>query len=99
VSAQPVRIEGGCFCGKVRYSLSAEPIGRETFRFHQGQAGDVPLTYRSAPSPGEIDVATATLDDPGRYPPTHHSWLSHNVAWVTFGDGLPTYPKSRGGGA
>lgn len=139
MSAQPVRIEGGCFCGSVRYSLSAEPVGsmvchcqtcrrvsgapvvawltvEEThFSFIKGSpatfsssdpvrrtfctACGTPLTYQSASSPGEIDVTTATLDEPARYPPTHHSWLSHSVAWVAFGDGLPSYPKSRSGGA
>jgi hypothetical protein len=54
------------------------------------------LTY--ARSPGEIDVTTASLDDPDAFPPTHHSWLSHKIAWITFGDGLPNFSKSRSDG-
>ena len=54
------------------------------------------LTYASAP--GEIDVTTASLDDPDAFPPTHHSWLSHDIAWVRFGDGLPGFPRSRADG-
>jgi hypothetical protein len=27
--------------------------------------------------------------------PTHHSWLSHDIGWVRFGDGLPAFPQSR----
>ena len=53
------------------------------------------LTYARADSPEEIDVTTCSLDDPDAFPPTHHSWLSHNVTWVKFGDGLPSFPKSR----
>jgi LSD1 subclass zinc finger protein len=53
------------------------------------------LTYQRGAD--EIDVATATFDDPSAFPPTHHSWLSHNIAWVKFGDGLPHYAKSRSG--
>lgn len=48
------------------------------------------LTYRDT-----IDITTCSLDDPNAFPPTHHSWLSHDLAWVHFGDGLPTFPESR----
>ena len=48
-----------------------------------------PLTYVHADSPNTVDVTTCTLDDPDAFPPTHHSWLSHDVGWVKFGDGLP----------
>ena len=54
-----------------------------------------PLTYRHESSPETLDVATGTLDDPNAFPPTHHSWLSHGLSWVKFGDGLPTFPESR----
>lgn len=53
------------------------------------------LTYESKKYPTTIDVTTASLDRPGAFPPTHHSWLSHDVAWVRFGDGLPTFKESR----
>lgn len=59
-----------------------------------GECG-TPLTYESAKSPAEIDVTTCSLDDPEAFPPTHHSWLKHDLAWVKFGDGLPTYLESR----
>jgi hypothetical protein len=54
-----------------------------------------PLTYVNAKDPGTLDVTTCSLDDPCAFPPTHHSWLSHDLAWVRFGDGLPSYPESR----
>lgn len=54
-----------------------------------------PLTYEHSDSPSSIDVTTCSLDDPRLFPPTHHSWLSHDIDWVRFGDGLPTYPQSR----
>ena len=53
------------------------------------------LTYARTDDDSYLDVATASLDDAGAFPPTHHSWLSHNIAWVKFGDKLPTFPKSR----
>jgi hypothetical protein len=51
------------------------------------------LTYRRIPE--QIDVATCSLDDPNAFPPTHHSWLVDDLAWVKFGDGLPAFPESR----
>jgi len=30
-----------------------------------------------------------------RFPPTHHSWLSHDLPWMRCGDGLPGYAESR----
>jgi hypothetical protein len=53
------------------------------------------LTYEHEDSPDEIDITTCSLSDPDAFPPTHHSWLSHDLRWVKFGDGLPTYSKSR----
>jgi len=54
-----------------------------------------PLTYRHRDHPDSLDVATCSLDSPGAFPPTHHSWLSHDLPWVKFGDGLPAYHESR----
>jgi hypothetical protein len=55
------------------------------------------LTYEHESATGYVDVSTCSLDDPEAAPPSHHSWLSHNIAWVKFGDGLPEYPRSRTG--
>ena len=54
-----------------------------------------PLTYSHRDSPESIDVTTCSLDDPQAFPPTHHSWLSDDLAWVRFGDGLQAFPQSR----
>jgi hypothetical protein len=73
----------------VRFA-SSDPVQR-TFC---GSCG-TPITYRHAESPDTIDVTTCSLGDPGAFPPTHHSWVGHDVGWVKFGDGLPRYPESR----
>ena len=128
-------IEGGCFCGAVRYRATQVPLGsmichcrtcrgvsgapvvawltfaRDRFAFTHGEPAllqssegvqrrfcgtcGTPLTYQSAKSPDEIDVTTCSLDDAQAFPPTHHSWLQHDLAWVKFGDGLPAHPGSR----
>jgi hypothetical protein len=69
---------------------STEPV-RRTFCPSCG----TPLTYEHRDSGGFVDVTTCSLDDPNLFPPTHHSWLSHDLAWVRFGDGLPTFREFR----
>jgi hypothetical protein len=54
-----------------------------------------PLTYEHENFPATLDVTTASLDDPTAFPPTHHSWLGHNIDWVKFGDGLPDFKQER----
>ena len=54
-----------------------------------------PLTYRHESYAEAIDITTCSLDEPERFPPTHHSWLSHDLPWVRFGDGLPQFGESR----
>jgi hypothetical protein len=49
------------------------------------------LTYVHTARPLEIDVVTASLDDPEAFPPTHHSWMSSSLGWIRFGDGLPAH--------
>jgi hypothetical protein len=70
--------------------FSSEPV-RRTFCRSCG----TPLTYERNDEPSTLDITTCSLDDPDAFPPTHHSWLSHDLGWVRFGDGLPTFPQSR----
>lgn len=53
------------------------------------------LTWSRDDDASFIDLTTASLDDPNAFPPTHHSWTSHDITWVKFGDGLPNFPKGR----
>jgi hypothetical protein len=69
---------------------SSEPV-RRTFCAACG----TPLTYEHRDNAGFLDVTTCSLDNPELFPPTHHSWLSHDLAWVRFGDGLPTFQEWR----
>ena len=69
---------------------SSQPV-RRTFCAACG----TPLTYEHSDSNGFVDITTCSLDNPQLFPPTHHSWLSHDLAWVRFGDGLPTFAESR----
>jgi len=53
-----------------------------------------PLTYVSTARPEEIDVTTASLDRPERFPPTYHAWRGDGIDWARFADDLPTYIRS-----
>ena len=57
-----------------------------------------PLTYEHERRPDELDVALATLDEPGALRPECHIWVSHKLPWVALGDGLPQHAEWRKGG-
>ena len=128
-------VEGGCFCGEVRYRITGAPTNSMVchcrscrrvaaapvvawvtfpvaiFEWLRGRRSEfnssepvrrtfcaacgTPLTYAHRDHSGSVDVTTCSLDDPDAFPPTHHSWLRHDVAWVRFGDGLPTFAEWR----
>jgi hypothetical protein len=44
--------------------------------------------------PGEIDVATCSLDEPDRVPPRDHIYTSSKPVWVKLDDGLLQYPEA-----
>jgi len=56
-----------------------------------------PLSYQHANFPNEIDVTTASLDDPSAFPPADHIWTSERIAWLELGDRLPRHERSRRG--
>jgi hypothetical protein len=59
-----------------------------------GRCG-TPLTYRHRDYADEIDVMTCSLDDPEAFPPSHHIWVRHKLAWVHLPAGLPAYDTTR----
>ena len=53
------------------------------------------LAFQRDELPGEVDLATATLDDPARVPPRDHTRTSTQLPWVILADGLPRFPETR----
>ena len=53
------------------------------------------LTWHSDAAPDEIDVTTASLDDPVAVPPADHTFHAQRVRWLHVADGLPKYPRLR----
>lgn len=56
-----------------------------------------PLTFESDGYPDEIDVTTASLDDPEAMPPADHTRTATQLGWVRLADGLPCYAETRPG--
>ena len=134
----PDDIQGGCFCGAIRYRASAAPLAsmvchcnscrrisgapmvawltfaKAAVVYSQGQPAELrsspgvlrtfcarcgtQLTYHNDRYADEIDLTTATLDEPSAFPPTHHSWMCDSLTWLRLGDGLPAYQRSRSDG-
>ncbi|RYF76654.1 MAG: GFA family protein [Comamonadaceae bacterium] len=53
------------------------------------------LSFQGTDSPGEIDITTATLDDPGIAAPKDHTWTSSRLDWDVVQDGLPQFANRR----
>jgi hypothetical protein len=53
------------------------------------------LTFETTEYPDEIDITTASLDDPEAVPPGDHTQTAAQLRWVLLGDDLPAYPDCR----
>ncbi|HWL83259.1 MAG TPA: GFA family protein [Roseomonas sp.] len=53
------------------------------------------LTYQRQDLPDEIDITTASLDDPEQVPPQDHTWVRSQLTWVRLADGLPRHVTVR----
>ena len=73
--------------------FASSPGKRRTFC---GRCG-TPLTYQTEDSPDTIDIQTATLDDPGAFPPDREIWLEHKISWMATNERFAPYPRSSKG--
>jgi hypothetical protein len=53
------------------------------------------LTFEAKDFPDEVDIATATLDDPDTLPPRDNIYASTRLRWMVGVDKLPTFAGSR----
>jgi hypothetical protein len=56
------------------------------------------ITFQSEASPDEIDVTTASLDDPAAEPPRDHTFVRSRVPWLVLADDLPRHEGRRSDG-
>ena len=52
-----------------------------------------PLSYQHTDDPSEIELTTATLDEPQRFAPTREIWHSHKVAWAASDPAVPHFAR------
>ena len=119
-------ITGGCYCGKIRFRTTAEPMSQanchcencrraagaqavawitvpiSAFDFEKGKPRRYrtdtgayrtfcefcgsSLTYEHERRPNEIDITTATLDQPEEFPPTRDVFPDEKLPWVDLLD-------------
>jgi hypothetical protein len=56
------------------------------------------LSYEADAHASEIDIATATLDDPDLVPPVDHVFVSQRPRWDKAGNNLPQHARGRNDG-
>ncbi len=47
------------------------------------------LTFEADATPDEVDITTASLDDPAAAPPRDHSYAASRVSWDRLDESLP----------
>jgi hypothetical protein len=60
---------------------------------HCGKCGSL-VGYTRDSRPDHMDITTATLDEPDRYPPAVEIWLEHKIGWETLDPDLPKRQQS-----
>ena len=50
--------------------------------------------YRRSERPDHMDITTATLDDPGSFPPDVEIWIKERIGWEALHPGLPKRERS-----
>lgn len=63
--------------GQAQAYRSSAPVTR-TFCASCG----TPVSYQHRDRPDDIEITTASLDQPEAMPPSEEIWLSHKVAWA-----------------
>ena len=77
-------------------------VNGEPSRFSSSEKGErffcprcgTQVAFRHADFPDEIDITTASLDDPELVPPRDNTHASSRLAWIVP-DGLPDYREQR----
>ncbi|MEM7214924.1 MAG: GFA family protein [Pseudomonadota bacterium] len=54
-----------------------------------------PVAQEHESAPDLVFFYTAFMDDPGRFPPTYHSFEGQQIEWLALADDLPRYEKTK----
>jgi hypothetical protein len=75
--------------GQPRFFQSSPGIRRSFC----GQCG-TSLTWQREDQTETLDFTTATLDDPGAFPPDREIWTAHRIGWESLNPSCRQYPGS-----
>jgi hypothetical protein len=86
---------GGCLCGAVRYRFNGEPTTSSVCHCRSCRlaSGATPIAYQHDDALHEIELTTATLDEPERFPPRYEIWHEDKLAWATANPQLPQHDR------
>ena len=56
------------------------------------------LSFADDAFPGEIDITTCSLDEPGRAAPAYHIHTASQLPWLMLADTLPRFRRKRSDG-
>jgi len=82
-----VRVDGLEVSGPIGWFNSSDDVRRGFCRL----CGSSLFSERF--SIGAIGLAMGTLDEPDRFQPAEHIWVSRMQAWIKLNDGLPTHAE------
>ena len=78
----------------IRGELAQYESSEDVLRGFCGTCGSG-INYRNQRRIEQIDIAVATLDNPGSLQPEYHIWVSHKLSWVILSDQLPQFAEWR----
>ena len=56
------------------------------------------LLWRADRGGNEVDITTASLDDPNSFRPKEHIWTESQLDWMNIDDQLPRYRRTKSEG-
>src|SRR5215472_15595439 len=91
-------IVGGCLCGQVRYSGTAEPMFTgvchcKDCQKETGTAFNIVVAVPQAAIPGTSIIRAGTLDDTSWLKPTMEIYCDSKQPWVSLGSGLQSFAR------
>lgn len=92
---------GAAFYARVQVPLDTLAISGPVGWFHSSEGlrrGFCPncgtTLFSERASGNAIGLSMGGLDDPDRFSPTEHIWVSSKQAWLVLADGLPQHPEN-----
>lgn len=95
-SGAPVSLFAGYRTGQIEWkqgepkTYESSPGVRRSFCAECG----TPLSYEDERLSGEFYIPTGVFDEPERFEPEVHDWISQKLGWLDICDDLPRYRES-----